>query len=201
MDELALIDISGSPPDLALIRDIAGEVFAPLACGGGIRTLEHASLLVANGADKVLVNTGAALSPTLIPEIANKYGAQAVTVAIDVRGNAVHLDGGQTKTLLDPIEWACEAESRGAGEILLTSIERDGTMSGMDLGLISSVSSSVSIPVVACGGAGTPEHFREAIEAGAHAVAAGAIFSFTDETPRSVAKYLAKCGIPVRVAA
>jgi cyclase len=201
VDELVLLSIDGTPPDVALVSDVASEIFAPLAVGGGITSLCEIGALINRGADKVVINSGAVARPALITEAARKYGSQAITVAIDVGElGEIYIDSGKT-CVMDKYStgWAKRVEDLGAGEILLTSIPRDGTMSGMDLELIESVSSSVSIPVVACGGAGTPEHFLQALQAGAHAVAAGAIFSFTDVVPNDVAKYLASRGVPVRL--
>lgn len=202
VDELCLLDISGQAPDLALIRDIAGEVFAPLAVGGGIRSLEHASELIHHGADKVVLNTGTHLDqPSLITAVARKFGSQAVVVSMDCQTAEVFTHSGARPTGKCAVDWAQEVERLGAGEILLNSIEKDGTLQGYDLDLIAAVSNAVSIPVVACGGAGKLSDFRDALDAGAHAVAAGAIFQFTDTTPRDVARYLKTQGYPVRIAA
>lgn len=199
VDELILLDISGNQPDLDLIRDLAGECFMPATVGGGVRTLDQFASLIANGADKVSINTAAVVKPDLITEAARKFGAQAVVVSIDVKDGTVHTNSGTTDTGRDPCEFARECEARGAGEILLNSVTRDGTLTGYDLELVARVSGCVGVPVVACGGAGTYKHMKQALDAGAHAVAAGAMWTFTDATPAGAAAYLAQHGIPTRM--
>lgn len=202
VDELTYLDISGGPPDVAMVAQFASECFMPLTVGGGVRTIEQFSALISNGADKVLLNTGAMVNPSLVREAARKYGAQAVVVGIDTNEQGeIFTHSGQIATSTKAMAWAHEMELLGAGEILLTSIPRDGTLSGYDLGLIQSVSSAVSIPVVACGGAGSYADLHQALAAGAHAVAAGALWSFTDATPRGASQYLHKHGYPTRIAA
>ena len=201
VDELILLDISGNPPDVSLIRDLAGECFMPVTVGGGVRTIDQFASLIANGADKVSINTAAVVKPDLITEAARKFGAQAVVVSIDVKDGTVHIENGQTNTGRDPVEFARECEARGAGEILLNSVTRDGTLTGYDLELVARVSGSVGVPVVACGGAGSYKHLKQALDAGAHAVAASAIWQFTDATPAGAAAYLSNVGIPTRIAA
>lgn len=198
VDELFLLDISGNQPDIALIRDLASECFMPVCCGGGVRTIEHFKSLIANGADKVCINTAAVETPELITQAAEKFGRQAVVVSIDVMDGLVVTHSGKQGTNRTPVEWAQEVERLGAGEILLNSVERDGTLQGYDLALIKAVSSAVGIPVVACGGAGSYEDLRLGLDAGAHAVAAGALWSFCDCTPAGAAEYLAARGIAVR---
>ncbi len=202
VDEVILLDIAATPegrgPNIEFVREFAGEFFCPVTVGGGVRTVEHFRALLAAGADKVAINTAAIETPDLIDAAANKFGAQAVTVSIDVSWGQVVTNCGKTPTGLHPVVWAKEVATRGAGEILLNSVERDGTMQGYDLDLIRDVAKMVSIPVVACGGAGSYEDLRLALEAGAHAVAAGAMWTFTDATPAGAADYLAQHGIPVR---
>lgn len=178
VDELVLLDVSGERPDVDLVRDLAGECFMPLAVGGGIASLEDAAALIANGADKVVIR-----APDLIGPIARRFGAQAVVVHV--------LD-------TDPPDTARAVVDRGAGEILLTSVARDGTMAGYDLDLIDRIAASVPVPVIAAGGAGTYEHLDQALGAGADAVAAGAMWTFTDQTPAAAADRLGALGWPVR---
>ena len=208
VDELLLLDIRATTekrgPGLDIIRDIAGECFMSLTVGGGISTLEQAREILRNGADKVAINSAAISNPGLIAEISQEFGAQCVVVSIDVKQHAdgsyeVYSHGGKQPTGLDPLAWACEVDGRGAGEILLNSIDRDGMMQGYDLALLKSVSEAISTPLIAAGGAGEPRHFTEAfIEAKVDAVAAGSIYHFTSHTPRSVKTELASHGIPVR---
>lgn len=202
VDEVCLLDIAATPnckePDFAFVREFAGEFFSPVCVGGGVKTIEHFQGLLANGADKVAVCTAAVERPQLIDEAARKFGRQAVVVSIDVKDGSVATHCGRVNTGLDPGFFAKEMEDRGAGEILLNCVERDGTLQGYDLELIQDVASIVNIPVVACGGAGTYEHLKQALDAGAHAVAAGAMWSFTDQTPAGAADYLAAQGVPVR---
>lgn len=208
VDELLLLDIRATTekrgPGLDIIRDIAGECFMPLTVGGGIRTLEQAREILRNGADKVAINSAAIANPALIAEISQEFGAQCCVVSIDVKLHddgryEVYSHGGKQPTGLDPVNWAREADSRGAGEILLNSIDRDGMMQGYDLPLLRSVADVISTPLIAAGGAGEPRHFTDAfIEAKVDAVAAGSIYHFTSHTPRSVKTELAVHGIPVR---
>ena len=199
VDELALLSVSGSVPDVDVVRDFADACFSPLLVGGGISDVEEIRVLLANGADKVAVNTAAVRVPSLIEHASRKIGRQSLVVSIDVKGDTVHVDGGRTCTGLSPVEWASDVERLGAGEILLNRVERDGTMTGYDVDLVRDVSRAVSIPVIACGGAGTYTDMSHAIEAGAHAVAAGAMWSFTDATPREAARRLAVLGVNTRI--
>jgi cyclase len=202
VDELILLNIAATPqgkePDFAFVKEFAGECFMPVTVGGGVRTLDHFRLLLANGADKVAINTAACEDPAIIARAAEKFGRQAVTVAIDVKDGHVQTHCGTRRTDLRPVEWARECERLGAGELIVTSVERDGTLAGYDTALVRSVASVVSVPVVACGGAGTYEHLKEGLDAGAHAVAAGALWTFTDATPAGAAEYLHKAGVRVR---
>jgi cyclase len=190
VDELCLLEVGGQMIDLEVVKLLAGECFMPLAVGGGVRTLKQFGALIANGADKVVLGTVAFELPQLVRAAADKFGAQAVVVSI-----AVPALGYNT------VAAAKYCKRVGAGEILLQSVERDGTLSGYDLDLIAAVSHAVSIPVIASGGCGTYEHMAQALRAGAHAVAAGAMFQFTDQTPQGAAKFLANCGFSTRVAA
>ncbi len=202
VDELIYLDVGATPegrgPDLALVAQFASECFMPLTIGGGVSTIDHIRDLLANGADKVALNTAAVDTPDMITAAAEKFGRQAVVVSIDVKDGHVHTRCGTMCTSREPVAWAKEAEARGAGEILLNCVWRDGTLLGYDQRLICSVSTAVGIPVIACGGAGTYAHLAEGLAAGAHAVAAGAMWSFTDATPAGAAAYLAEQGIPVR---
>lgn len=208
VDELVLLDITataeGRAPDLDLIRDVAPECFIPLTVGGGIRDLDGIRQLLKAGADKVAINTAAYDQPELITQASQRYGSQCVVISIDARrlpdGSYECCSHAGTRPRgRSPAEWAREAARLGAGEILLTSIERDGTMTGYDLDLIKQVTEAVSIPVIASGGAGSYEHLHQAIvTGGASAVAAASIFHFTQQTPLEAKTYLAARGLPVR---
>ncbi len=187
VDELAILDITATrerrDPPFEHLQAIAGECFMPLSYGGGIRTIEQARRLFGLGVEKVLINTAAAEDPGLVTAIAGEYGSQAVIAGIDVKKDwlgrtRVFTRAGSTNTGQTPIGYAKAMADRGAGEILLNAIDRDGTMAGYDLDLIREISAAVSIPLVACGGAGSIAHLAAAIEAGASAVAAGSLFVF-----------------------
>jgi cyclase len=211
VDELILVDIGAhleeGDPDYESISEIGCECFVPLTVGGGIRRIDQVQRLLRSGADKVCVNTAAYQNPRLISDIAGRHGAQCIVASVDVR----RMDDGQwmcfshsgkVPTGRDVVGWTRELESRGAGEILLTSIERDGTMEGYDLELIKSVSSAVGIPIIASGGAGNYNHLVEAVlQSGASAVAAASIFHFTEQTPRKAKLAMQFAGIPVRLSA
>ena len=205
VDELIVLDIGATPdgrgPDIDLVRSFAGECFMPVTVGGGITSCDDIRALLANGADKVAICTAALERPAFIAEASQRFGAQAVVAAVDVRGGVVCSRRGSAAHACGAVEWACDLERLGAGEILLTSVDRDGTLRGYDLDLIRAVSSAVNIPVIAAGGAGNYEHLAEGLRAGAHAVAAGALWSFTDSTPKGAARYLAKQGFAMRCAA
>jgi cyclase len=208
IDELVILDITAT---LEARRALAGtigavarELFIPLAVGGGIRTVADAAAAVDAGADKVSLNTAALASPRLITTLAQRYGSQAIVVAIDAKRDgdrfAVYARSGQTEANRDAIEWAREAESRGAGEILLTSIDRDGTKRGFDCDLTAAVSSAVSIPVIASGGAGTLEHFVDVFTTGrADAALAASIFHYAETSVRVLKEHLHRHHIPVRL--
>jgi imidazole glycerol-phosphate synthase subunit HisF len=208
VDELVLVDITASDgesdPDADSIAEFSEECFVPLTVGGGVRTVAHVQRLLRAGADKIAINTAAYETPDLVNQSAMRFGAQCVVASIDVRKAT---DGtyqcfshaGRTATGRTVEAWASELAARGAGELLLTSIDRDGTMSGYDLDLIERVVRCVQIPVIASGGAGNYEHMRQAIQtAGASAVAAASMFHFTEQTPAEAKKFLAQAGIPVR---
>lgn len=208
VDELVFLDISatvqGRSPDFELVDDFADECFMPLTVGGGIRSVDDVGKLLAVGADKVSVNTAAVENPTLVSEIAARFGSQCVVVSIDARrtdgGWTVVTRSGTHDTGLDPVDFARRVAELGAGEILLTSVDRDGTMEGYDVELTAAVSSAVTIPVIASGGAGSYAHMAEAVkDGGASAVAAAAIFHFTQATPLEAKRYLREQGIAVRL--
>jgi imidazole glycerol-phosphate synthase subunit HisF len=208
VDELVFVDITatreGRDPDFATIDDLADECFMPLTVGGGVQTVEQAQRLLRVGADKISVGTAATQNPALISAIAERFGTQCVVVSIDVRcvdGRfEVYSHSGTRRTGIDPVDLAREAQRRGAGEILLTSIDRDGTMQGYDIPLTLAVSSAVSIPVIASGGAGCYEHMLAAIrEGGASAVSAAAMFHFTQSTPLEAKRFLAAHGVAMRL--
>ncbi len=209
VDELVLVDItantSGDPPDIESVADFADECFVPFTVGGGVRDTAQMQQLLRAGADKVCLNTAALRTPTLISEGARRFGAQCVVVSIDARrvgdGWECFTHSGTQGTGRDPADWAREAVDRGAGEILITSIDRDGTMQGYDLALVERVVKAVHAPVVASGGAGSYEHMRQAVQdAGASAVAAASMFHFTEQTPAGAKAALAAAGIAVRAA-
>jgi imidazole glycerol-phosphate synthase subunit HisF len=207
VDELVLVDITATredrAPDSESVGDFSDECFVPLTVGGGIRDLEQIAGLLRAGADKISLNTAACERPELVTEAAARFGAQCVVASIDVRhhegGYAVFSHCGTRAIRRDAVSWARELEDRGAGEILLTSIERDGTMQGYDLPLVELVAQAVGIPVIASGGAGTYQHLVQAVrEAGASAVAAASMFHFTEQTPAGAKAAMHAAGIPVR---
>ncbi|MCB0978682.1 MAG: imidazole glycerol phosphate synthase subunit HisF [Acidimicrobiales bacterium] len=207
VDELMFLDVTATrqdrEPDFALIDELADDCFMPLTVGGGIRSVDHARRLLEVGADKVAVGTGVVECEGLVEAIASRFGAQCVVAVIDVRRDddgraSAWIRSGTSATGLDPVELAVQVERAGAGEILLQSIERDGTMIGYDLDMIASVSDAVSVPVIASGGAGTYEHMVEALGSGASALAAGAIYHFTQQTPMEAKSAIAAAGYPVR---
>ncbi len=207
VDELILVDITATQdqnlPDFESIEDFAHDCFVPFTVGGGIRNHEDVQHLLRAGADKVSINSAAYDNPKLISRIASKHGVQCVVSSIDVRNEdkswQCYSHSGTVRTGRSVIEWAKELEALGAGEILLTSIDRDGTMVGYDLALIEAVAAAVNIPVIASGGAGNYQHMIEAIlQAGASAVAAASIFHFTEQTPAGAKKALEAAGINTR---
>jgi imidazole glycerol-phosphate synthase subunit HisF len=208
-DELVVLDIAASrdrqPTFLETIRRVAEQLAIPLTAGGGIRSLEDARAVVRAGADKITVNTAAVLRPTLLAELAGEFGSQAVVLAIDAKraGPAwqVWIRGGQDPAELDAVEWAREGVRLGAGEILLTSIDRDGTGNGFDCELTAAVAQAVNVPVIASGGAETPEHFVEVFERGlADAALAASIFHENRLPIPRLKRALAASGVSVRLA-
>jgi imidazole glycerol-phosphate synthase subunit HisF len=208
IDELVILDITATLERRRALADtiraVARELFIPLAVGGGIRTEDDAAAAVDAGADKVSLNTAALKDPGLITTLANRYGSQAVLVAIDAKKEdnrfAVYVRSGQSLTDRDAVEWAQEAESRGAGEILLTSIDRDGTKIGFHCELTAAVSSAVSIPVIASGGAGGLDDFVDVFTKGkADAALAASIFHYAETSVSSLKHHLRAHGIPVRL--
>ena len=209
VDELVFLDITatrdGRPPDFGSVDELADECFMPMTVGGGVQTIDDVRRLLQVGADKVSINTAAVESPELIKEIAQKFGSQCVVVSIDAKRLSngkyeVYTHAGTKSTGLDPVDLARQVEKLGAGEILITSIDRDGTMTGYDIELTMRVSEVVSIPVIASGGGGTYEHMLQAlVEGKASAVAAASIFHFTEQTPLEAKRYLSDRGIRVRL--
>jgi len=205
VDELMVLEVDTPPeqlgPDFALVKDLTARCFMPVTIGGGFRQLADFQLGLANGADKICVCYGALWGDRLIEQAAEKCGSQSVVACLEhfehrpvcwSRGKWHLLDGSIA-------DWVKRFADRGAGEILLNSINRDGMLCGYDLGAISEAARAVSVPVVALGGAGEPLHFKQALDAGAHACAAGAVFAFTELTPRKVVEYLSAEGVPVRL--
>jgi cyclase len=207
IDEVVVLDVTATIEQRrafeATIRAVSGELFIPLTVGGGIRTEEDAAAALDAGADKVGVNSAALADPPLLTRLAARYGSQAVVVAIDAkrldRRFQVFARSGSASTGRDAVEWAVQAESCGAGEILLTSIDRDGTRSGFDCELTAAVSSAVSIPVIASGGAGTFEHFAEVFQQGrADAALAASVFHYSEHAVSDLKRHLRQRGVPVR---
>ena len=205
VDEMVLLDITataeGRGPDLSLVSELAAQFCSPLTVGGGVRTVEQVVALLRHGADKVVIGTAAVRDQDLLRAASDKVGSQAIVAALDVKDGFVTVECGKAMTDWEPVATAKRFEVDGAGEILLTSVERDGRLCGYDLGLIRAISSVVNIPVVASGGCGVYRHMLEAIEAGADAVASAAMFQFTDQTPAGAARFLKSQGIEVRVCA
>lgn len=208
-DELVFLDINASADSRATqlewVRRVAGKVFIPFTVGGGIRTVDDFKAILREGADKVAVNSAAIMNPRLISDAAEKFGSQCVVVAIDAKrrvdsGWNIYKNGGRVDMGMDAIEWAVRAEKLGAGEILLTSMDGDGTKDGYDLELTRTVAESVNIPVIASGGAGKLEHFYEAlVDAGAEAVLAASLFHYGELEIRQVKEYLRSRGVSVRL--
>jgi cyclase len=208
-DELTFLDITASSDKRGIILDVvaktAEQVFIPLTVGGGIRSVEDFRRILKAGADKISVNSAALHNPGLIEDAAWRFGTQCVVVAIDAKarpggGWDCYLNGGRVNTGRDAVEWAMEVERRGAGEILLTSMDTDGTKAGYDIALTRAVTSAVNIPVIASGGAGTAEHFAEVVEqAGADAVLAASLFHYRELEIIDVKRALRARGIPVRI--
>lgn len=209
-DELVFLDITASAEKRAIllnvVRKTAEQVFIPLTVGGGIRTVNDMRTLLRSGADKISINTSAVLNPTLISDGAERFGSQCIVVAIDAKKVAgkskrweVYTHGGRNRTGLDAVRWARKVEKFGAGEILLTSMDADGTQQGYDCELLKAVCGTVTIPVIASGGAGKKEHFYEAWKAGSSACLAASLFHYNQLSIRSVKSYLRREKVPVRI--
>jgi len=208
-DEITFLDITASSDErqtmVDVVEQVASQVFIPLTVGGGIRTLADVQRMLLAGADKVGINTAAVFNPDFVREAANKYGSQCIVVAIDARRVGEHqwevfTHGGRIATGLDVVEWACKMQALGAGEILLTSMDRDGTRSGFDLALTSAVSDAVSIPVIASGGVGGLQDLADGIVKGhADAVLAASIFHYQHHSVGEAKQFMAAQGIPMRL--
>jgi len=211
-DELTFLDVTASADSRATMYDVvsrtAGEVFIPLTVGGGVRTVEDVDRLLRAGADKVGINTAAIARPELISEVAEQFGAQVLVLSVDARrctgdtvtpsGYEVTTHGGRRGTGIDAVEWAHRAAELGAGEILLNSMDADGTKAGFDLTMLADVRARVTVPLIASGGAGAVEHFAPAVDAGADAVLAASVFHFGELTIGQVKDALRGHGVPVR---
>ncbi len=208
-DEVVFLDITASSDNrktvVDMVRRVAENVFIPFTVGGGIRTVEDFRLLLREGADKISVNSAAIMNPNLIAEAADKFGSQCVVVAIDAKRRAdggfnIFKNGGRIDMGIDAVEWAIKAEKLGAGEILLTSMDCDGTKAGYDIALTKAISSAVKIPVIASGGAGKLEHFYDALtEGGAEAALAASLFHFKELEIKEVKEYLRSRNVSVRL--
>ena len=205
-DELAFLDIAASPEarntTLEMVARVAESIFIPFTVGGGIRSVADAGAALRAGADKTAVNTAAVRDPSLVSRLAESFGSQCVVVAVDVKRIGgrltVMVNGGREETSLEAVEWSRRLEAMGAGEILLTSMDRDGTGQGYDLPLLEAVTGAVNIPVIASGGAGNLAHLAEALEAGAHGVLAATIFHYKESSLPRARAYLRERGYPVR---
>ena len=208
-DELTFLDITASSDErdiiLHVIESVAEQVFIPLTVGGGVRSVADVRRLLNAGADKISINTAGVQNPQLIADASARYGAQCIVVAIDAKsrpggGWEVFTHGGRRPTGMDAIHWACEVERLGAGEILLTSMDRDGTRQGFDIALTRAISDAVGVPVIASGGVGTLQHLADGVTQGrADAVLAASIFHFGEHTVREAKEFMAARGIPVRL--
>ncbi len=209
-DELVFLDITASSDSrnivVDMVRKVASTIFIPFTVGGGIRTVEDFKVILREGADKVSINSAAINNPDLISDAADKFGSQCVVVAIDARqkkdgsGWNIYKNGGRLDTGIDAVEWAMKADRLGAGEILLTSMDCDGTKSGYDIELTRIISENVSVPVIASGGAGTKEHFFDALTEGkADAALAASLFHYKELEINDLKKYLNDKGIPMRL--
>ncbi len=207
VDELVFLDLDATPQGRETMADVvrsaAEQVFMPFTVGGGVRGLDDFRRLLSHGADKVSINTAAIENPELIARASDAFGAQCVVVSIDYReteagGARVWTHCGTRLTELDPVEWAIEAQRRGAGEILLTSIDHDGMQQGLDLEMTRRVCEAVSIPVITAGGCGLASHFIDGFQAGADGVSAGTFFCFKDQNPMQTRAQIRNAGIPIR---
>lgn len=210
VDEILYIDIVaslyGRNNILELVQRTAEDVFVPMTVGGGIRSLEDVKNVLRSGGDKVAINTGAISNPDLIREVSEAFGSQCVVVSIETKRIApdrweAYANNGREKTGLDALEWAVRAVNLGAGELLVTSVDREGTGKGFDLAFLERVTRAVAVPVIACGGAGSPEHVREAFDAGADAVAAASILHYGKSGVGAIKAHLAAADLPVRTSA
>ena len=207
IDEIVFLDITASYEKrgilLDLVKRIAGEIYVPFTVGGGIKSVEVIREIIKSGADKVFLNTAAVDKPELVRETAEVVGSANLVIAIDTKWNGkfweVYTHGGRKARGMDAVEWAKEVERLGAGEILLTSMDTDGTQEGFDIPLTRAIVEAVDIPVIASGGAGSPEHFYEAFKIGASAALAASIFHYGKYTIRELKEYLAKKGVPIRL--
>ncbi|WP_413450162.1 imidazole glycerol phosphate synthase subunit HisF [Georgenia phoenicis] len=211
-DEITFLDVSASTEDRATTLDVvsrtAEEIFVPLTVGGGVRTVEDVDRLLRAGADKVGINTAAVARPEVLTEVAERFGRQVIVLSVDARrcrdgastpsGYEVTTHGGRRGTGIDAVEWAVEAAERGAGEILLNSIDADGTEDGFDIEMLTAVRAQVTVPLIASGGAGAAVHFTEAAKAGADAVLAASVFHFGTLTVADVKAEMRAAGVPVR---
>ncbi len=207
-DEITLLDVSATPEGrktaIKTIEAVREQLSLPLTVGGGVKTVEDAGRILDAGADKVGINTAAVVNPPILRELSETFGRQCVVLAIDAARSSsgafeVVTLSGKNRTGLDAVEWALEAESLGAGEILLTSWDRDGTKAGYDLELIGAISKRVNVPVIASGGAATPLHMKQAVDAGADAVLAASIFHYGEYTVEALKQELLKMGLEVRI--
>ncbi len=208
-DELVFLDITASSDGrnttVDLVRRVAERVFIPFTVGGGIRTVDDFKVLLREGADKISINSAAIMNPNLISEAADKFGSQCVVVAIDAKrredgGWSIYKNGGRVDMHMDAVEWAMKAEKLGCGEILLTSMDCDGTKAGYDIELTRAIADNVSIPVIASGGAGSMEHFYDAFtDGGADAALAASLFHYKELEIKSLKEYLSGRGVPVRI--
>lgn len=206
-DELILLDIERNntswPILLSTLESISQSLATPISVGGGVSCYQQVQHLLDRGADKVVLNSGAIEDPSLIDQVASSYGSQCVVLSIDVRETSpgiwrVWSDGGNLDTQRDPLEWTAEAVNRGVGEVMVTSIDRDGTGSGLDLPLLSSLTDLLQVPVIASGGCGLAKHLVQGYEAGASAVSAGTLFSQRDQNPMQLRSQIVNAGFPIR---
>lgn len=207
VDELVFLDVTatlqGREPDYSLVDDLADDCFMPLTVGGGVRTVDHVRRLLEVGADKVAIGSACVESPDIVGAAAQRFGSQCVVAVVDVKAApdgrpVVWTRSATNPTVLEPAALARTLEDAGAGEILLQSVDRDGTMTGYDIETLASVTAAVSIPVIASGGAGDFDHMVAALEVGAAALAAGAMYHFTEQTPMEAKAHLGRAGYPVR---
>ena len=206
-DELILVDLVRTNESwevlLECLENMSENLATPLSVGGGISSFDQVQELLNRGADKIIINTAALENPKLIEDVANSYGRQCVVVSIDVRSNndewEIYSDGGKKSTGLLPVAWSKQVVKYGAGEIMITSIDRDGTGTGLELDLINKISSSVTVPIIASGGCGLAQHFVEGFDSGAAAVAAGTFFSQRDQNPMQCRSHIRNAGHPIRL--